>query len=47
MIKSVLFLIGILLAYFGKYLIDLGVFRYIETTGLEKCRLIIPPDGGN
>jgi hypothetical protein len=27
---------------FSKYLIDLGVFRYIETKRIEKCRLIVP-----
>ena len=36
-----------IVAFVGKYLMDMGVFRRIETTGLDKCRLIIPPDAGN
>jgi hypothetical protein len=38
---------GIILAFLGKYLIDSGLFRHIETKGLDQCRLIVPPDGGN
>lgn len=34
-------------AFVGKYLVDMGLFRRIETKGLDKCRLIVPADGGN
>jgi len=37
----------LIVAFVGKYLIDMGVFRRIETKGLDKCRLIVPSDGGN
>ena len=38
---------GLIVAFIGKYLSDVGVFRQIETKGLDQCRLIVPPDGGN
>jgi len=34
-------------AFIGKFLMDAGVFRRIETKGLDKCRLVVPSDGGN
>lgn len=37
----------LILAFFGKYLKDAGIFRNIETKGLDQCRLIVPSDGGN
>jgi len=45
MMKSMVFIL--IVAFVGKYLIDMGVFRRIETKGLDKCRLIVPSDGGN
>lgn len=37
----------LIVAFFGKYLMDAGIFRRIETQGLDKCRLIVPAGGGN
>ena len=37
----------IILALLGKYVKDLGIFRRIEKIGLDKCRLLVPTDGGN
>ena len=37
----------IILAFIGKFLMDAGVFRRIETKGLDQCRLVLPEDGGN
>jgi hypothetical protein len=37
----------LILAFIGKYLMDAGIFRRIKTKGLDKCRLILPLDGGN
>ncbi|CAF0887012.1 unnamed protein product [Rotaria sordida] len=47
MLKSIVLLscLVLILAFIGKYMIDFGVFRHIETKGLDKCRLIVAPDG--
>ena len=49
MSKSTIFgsCLVIIMALLGKFLVDFGVFRYIETKGLDQCRLIVPIDGGN
>ncbi|CAF3443277.1 unnamed protein product [Rotaria socialis] len=39
------FFFAIIAAFIGKYLVDLGLFRQIETKGLNKCRLMIPSGG--
>ncbi|CAF2699321.1 unnamed protein product [Rotaria sp. Silwood2] len=45
--KSVVVLscLVLILAYIGKLFIDFGLFRRIETVGLDKCRLVVPPGG--
>ncbi|UJR33335.1 hypothetical protein I4U23_020784 [Adineta vaga] len=47
MIKSVILwsCLVLLLTFIGKYLMDMGIFRHIETKGLNQCQLIVPSDG--
>lgn len=49
MIKSVIWCACLvaLLAYVGSYLNSAGIFRHIETKGLDKCHLLVPLGGGN
>jgi len=37
----------LVIAYLCKYLMDAGMFRQIETKGLDQCRLVVPSDGSN
>ena len=49
MLKSVVFfcLLAIIGGYLVQYLADAGLFRTLEPVGLDRCRLIVPSNGGN
>jgi hypothetical protein len=39
--------VAIIVGYLLKYFIDLGVFRHIESHGIDQCQLLVPSDGGS